>query len=566
MSRARRRILIVGGYGTFGGRLAVMLADEPRATLIVAGRSRDKAVAFCARLPAGADKIAASFDRDGDLDRQLRAIAPDLVVDATGPFQSYGDDPYRLVEACLALGVDYLDLADGSAFVTGIGRFDAAARARNIFILSGVSSFPVLTAAVVRALAHDLARVDTITAGIAPLPYASVGLNVIRAIAFYAGKPVPLIRDGRQAVGYALTETLRYTIAPPGYLPLRSLRFSLVDVPDLQVLPELWPQLRAIWAGAGPVPDILHRMLNGLAWLVRLGLLPSLSPCARFFHAVAGVLRWGENRGGMFVAIAGAGQDGKPVERSWHLVAEGEDGPVIPAMAIAAIVRRGLDGQWPQAGARPATAELELADYDPVFARRAIFTGRREEPPDPATMPLYQHLLGEAWPHLPAALRAMHGFTSEMRAEGVATVERGTGVLSRLLGGLFGFPPAGEDVPVRVSFTARRQAEIWRRDFAGKSFSSVQSEGSGRWARLLAERFGPFRIGLALVLDGGTLRLIVRRWSAFTLPLPLALAPGGEFHESAEDGRFHFHVAIRHRFTGLIVRYRGWLAPLTSAD
>src|SRR5260370_9184192 len=260
-----------------------MLGEEPRGALIGGGRSRGRAVAFGARLPAGADKIAASFDRDGDLDRQLRAIAPDLVVDATGPFQSYGDDPYRLVEACLALGIDYLDLADGSVFVRGIGRFDAAARARNIFILSGVSSFPVLTAAVVRALAHDLARVDTITAGIAPLPYASVGLNVIRAIAGYAGKPVPLIRDGRQAVGYALTETLRYTIAPPGYLPLRSFRFSLVDVPDLPVLPQLWPQLRPTWPGAGPVPDILHRMLTGLPFLARLCPPPSPPPCAHFF-------------------------------------------------------------------------------------------------------------------------------------------------------------------------------------------------------------------------------------------------------------------------------------------
>jgi saccharopine dehydrogenase-like NADP-dependent oxidoreductase len=196
-----QRILIVGGYGTFGGRLALLLADEPRLTLIIAGRSRDKAVAFCARLPAGAERIAAAFDRDGNLDPQLRAVAPDLVVDATGPFQAYGESPYHLVEACLALGIDYLDLADGSAFVEGIGRFDTAARARDIFILSGVSSFPVLTAAVVRALAPDLARIDTITAGIAPLPHANVGLNVIRAIAGYAGKPVQLVRDGRPAVG-----------------------------------------------------------------------------------------------------------------------------------------------------------------------------------------------------------------------------------------------------------------------------------------------------------------------------------------------------------------------------
>jgi hypothetical protein len=561
VSRTRRRILIVGGYGAFGGRLAVLLADEPRVTLIIAGRSREKAAAFCAGLAAGAEKVAAAFDRDADLDPQLRTLAPDVVVDATGPFQSYGEAPYRLVEACVALGVDYLDFADGADFVKGIGRFDAAARRRDIFVLSGVSSFPGLTAAAVRALARDLARVDVITAGVAPLPYASVGLNVIRAIAGYAGKPVPLIRDGRRTVGFALTETMRYTIAPPGRLPLHNLRFSLVDVPDLQLLPEIWRQLRAIWVGAGPVPELLHRALNGCAWLVRLHLLPSLAPFAKFFYAVAEVLRWGENRGGMFVAIAGTSRDGTPVERSWHLVAEGEDGPFVPSMAIAAIVRQGLDGRWPAAGARAATAELELADYAPIFARRAIFTGFRQKQLDPAATSLYERLLGDAWPLLPAALRAMHGVTAALRADGVATVERGTGLLSRLLGVLFGFPRAGTDIPVNVDFTVQHEAEIWRRDFAGRAFSSRQFEGAGRWSGLLAERFGPFTVGLALVVDHDTLRLVVRRFGVFSLPLPLALAPHGKFHESARDGRFHFYVEMRHRFTGLIVRYRGWLVP-----
>ena len=51
----------------------------------------------------------------------------------------------------------------------------------------------------------------------------------------------------------------------PGRLPLHPIRFSLVDVPDLQVLPKLWPGLRSVWMGAGPVPDILHRALSALA-------------------------------------------------------------------------------------------------------------------------------------------------------------------------------------------------------------------------------------------------------------------------------------------------------------
>jgi hypothetical protein len=34
-----------------------------------------------------------------------------------------------------------------------------------------------------------------------------------------------------------------------------------------------------------------------------------------------------------------------PLARSWHLVAEGDDGPFIPAMAAEAIIRGWLSGQ-----------------------------------------------------------------------------------------------------------------------------------------------------------------------------------------------------------------------------
>jgi short subunit dehydrogenase-like uncharacterized protein len=150
------KVLILGGYGTFGGRLAQLLADEDRLTLVIAGRSFAKAQAFCASLRPAATVLPATFDRDGDVERQLRGLAPDIVVDATGPFQSYGADPYRVVRAALALGIRYLDLADGADFVEGIAQFDAQARSRGIFVLAGVSSFPVLTAAVVRMLAQEM--------------------------------------------------------------------------------------------------------------------------------------------------------------------------------------------------------------------------------------------------------------------------------------------------------------------------------------------------------------------------------------------------------------------------
>ena len=77
----------------------------------------------------------------------------------------------------------------------------------------------------------------------------------------------------------------------------------------------------------------------------------------------------------------------------------------------------------------------------------------------------------------------------------------------------------------------------------------------------MCERFGPINVGMALVCEAGRMRLVVRRWSLFGIPMPLALAPRGNAYEFAEEGRFHFHVEIRHPFTGLIVGYRGWLVP-----
>jgi NAD(P)-dependent dehydrogenase (short-subunit alcohol dehydrogenase family) len=119
----RLTVLIFGGYGTFGGRLAGLLAEEERLTIIVAGRSLHQAEAFCAALSARATLTPAAFDREGDVDAQL------------GTSHCRGRErPVRatpiLTRSCARRlrGIDYLDLADGSDFVKG----DVQARGRGV--------------------------------------------------------------------------------------------------------------------------------------------------------------------------------------------------------------------------------------------------------------------------------------------------------------------------------------------------------------------------------------------------------------------------------------------------
>ncbi|MDE0455554.1 MAG: DUF4166 domain-containing protein [Gammaproteobacteria bacterium] len=560
MNDQRLRLLIIGGYGTFGGRLAELLCRERQVSLVIAGRSKSAALAFCHALPPGATREALAVDRDRDVARRIEQVNPDIVVDASGPFQAYGEDAYRVVKVALATRTHYLDLADSPEFVRGIRQFDGKAKEQGLVLLSGVSSFPVLSAAMVRDLANDFGRIDSITGGIAPSPYAGVGYNVIRAIADYAGKGIPIQRQGRRQTAHALLETRRFTISPPGVIPLFQRTFSLVDVPDLQLLADEWPEVKDVWMGAAPEPAILHWLLRRFAGLVRLRLVPSLAPLSRLIHSTANNVRWGEHRGGMFVEVSGEGGDGQIVSRSAHLLAEGHHGLYIPSMAVEAIVRNWLDGRPPRAGARPATAELELSDYRRVFAERPVSIGTRNGTGS-GDQCLHARILDTAWQSVPAVLRAVHGAGPNLTISGTASITRGRGVLARILAWIMRFPAAGENVPVTVNFERHGDYDKWTRDFGGQEFSSTFTVGSGRFEHLLCERFGPLTFGMALVPDADRLNLVMRRWNFLCLPLPGFLVPRGNSCEFEEGDRFHFNVEINLPLAGFVIRYRGSLQP-----
>ena len=76
----------------------------------------------------------------------LKRRQADILINATGPYQA---QDYRLARTCIAAGVHYLDLADAREFVTGIVDLDAEARHAGVLVVSGASTVPGLSAAVV---------------------------------------------------------------------------------------------------------------------------------------------------------------------------------------------------------------------------------------------------------------------------------------------------------------------------------------------------------------------------------------------------------------------------------
>ena len=437
------KVLLIGGYGGFGARITRRLADDGH-DVLVAGRSMAKAAAFCAGDPRLTPMVV---DRGGELAATTIAeCGACIVVDAAGPFQG---SSYAVPRACIAAGVHYCDIADARAFVTGIGSLDADARAAGVAVIAGASSVPALSGAAVRALANGMEDVRAIEMAISASPGATAGAAVTAAILGQIGRPLRLWRHARWTKAYGWQEPRRETFAVPGRAPLRAV-VALADVPDLDLLPDRMTGRPAVIfrAGTGILAQTLSLVAGG--WLVRRGLLRSLSWLARWALQLQRATAWlGDERSAMVVRLFGVAGDCR-VERRWTLVAEKNDGPELPALAVPLVIAR-LDELSP--GTRDAGELLTLADFEPALAGLHVSYAIEERTLPP---PLYARVMGPAFDRLPQPGRAIHDVLRDGGASGRATVKRGRHPLARLVAALVGFPAEGEH-EVHVDFRERER-------------------------------------------------------------------------------------------------------------
>lgn len=360
------RILIVGGYGAFGGRAAERLAREPDLEIVIAGRSAAKAREHAAMLAAGARAriTHATLDATTATEADVRAQAPSVLINASGPFQQ---QDYRLAQACIEAGCHYIDLADARAFVTGIVSLDKAARSANVSVISGASSVPGVSSAAVRRMAGELEQLDEVHIGISPGNSFDPGVATVASIIGQAGKPFLVRSGGRQITAHGWQGLFRYRFSEIG-----ARWMSAVDVPDLDLIPQAYPQLSTARFSAGLEVGMFHLGLWSMSWLARAGLVRDLTSIAGPLLALKRRMSaLGSDTGGMFVRVVGRDHHGARRTLVWHLIARSGDGPYVPAMAAVILAKRLVAGQRLEAGAMPcfglftlAEFEVEVADLD----------------------------------------------------------------------------------------------------------------------------------------------------------------------------------------------------------
>ena len=357
MSR-RVRVLVLGATGVFGSRLSERLTRQPSLDLIVASRHGDRAESLAERLPAGAPDVTVrgrEIRIESGLEQAFASLRPEIVVHAAGPFQ--GQD-YRVVEASLAVGAHYVDLADSTKFVTGFDRMDARARAARRLAVTGASSVPGLSSTVVDSLVGSFRSVDEIDIAISLGNRAPRGRAVVEATLSYAGQPIPAWRDGAE-IGAFGWQGLRRRSLPD----LGPRWYCDCDVPDLSLFPRRY-HAKHVRFGAGLELSVLHLGLWGLAGLARVGLLPNLRRFAAPAHHLAGWFeRFGSDRGGMYIRVNGLDHDGQAVIRTWSLVAEAGDGPYVPILPATVLVRKLADHSLRRCGAIPCLGLFSLQEF-----------------------------------------------------------------------------------------------------------------------------------------------------------------------------------------------------------
>ncbi len=352
------RVLVIGGYGNFGGYIARSLEDEADLRLLIGGRSVEKARTFAAALNAFHLAEGHAVDINGDLATALEHIAPDIVIHTTGPFQTQDQ---RVARACIARGCHYLDLADARDFVATIDGLDAEAKAKNVLVVSGASSVPCLTAAVIDAYLPAFKRLEAVDYGISAAQHTNRGLATTAAVLSYVGKPISTLRGGKMKTVYGWEDT--HAEHYPG---LGWRLFGNCDVPDLTLFPERYPTLKSMRFAAGHELFLLHIGTRMLGALARWGLVGSLDNHAKGLLRLAFLFdRFGSGQSGFHMILSGVGQDGGPLERRFIIVARSGHGPFIPCMPAIIMTRRLARGEVTQRGAMPC---LDLVDLDSYLA------------------------------------------------------------------------------------------------------------------------------------------------------------------------------------------------------
>ncbi len=154
----RSDILVVGGYGVVGRRIAAHLAPQFPGRVVIAGRDEYRARLLCDAVGHGARSRRIDIDDSTSVDAGLDEVDTVMVCVA--------QREQHLLRAAVARGTAYTDLAPGLAFWRDARAMDAEARRTGACILLGAGVSPGLSNLMARRLRDILGSIERVETSI----------------------------------------------------------------------------------------------------------------------------------------------------------------------------------------------------------------------------------------------------------------------------------------------------------------------------------------------------------------------------------------------------------------
>nr|WP_314567341.1 saccharopine dehydrogenase [uncultured Pseudomonas sp.] len=351
------KVMVIGGYGNFGSIVCRHLAVAPGIELVLSGRDPLKLQRKLDELNAQSGNFCEGWCGDAmgaGFAGVLQSRNIGLVVHTGGPFQGQS---YAVALSCIEAGVNYCDLSDCRTFVNGVGVLDAQARQAGVAILTGCSSVPTLSSAIIDQYRYRFTRIESIEHGIsssAKMP----GLSTVEGVLAYAGKPIKQLRNGQ------VHEVLGWQDLTLRKLPQLGTRvLANVDVPDMDIFAGRYgAHTLSFKAGAGLKLGGVANYL--LAQALRMGIVRDhVTWAARLHRLGTWFERLGDGKSAMYIDVRGLGADGQPLSLAVQLTALNDKGPEIPSCAAVALAIKLAQGYVPEPGARPCVGEISVDEY-----------------------------------------------------------------------------------------------------------------------------------------------------------------------------------------------------------
>ena len=254
----------------------------------------------------------------------MKILKPMIVINTCGPFQNAN---YLVVNCCIKQGVHYIDIADGRDFVSKISELDGLAKQTNSILISGTSTVPCLSSAVLEEYKDEFSQIDSLIYGIIPGQKTSRGLATVRSILDYLGKPLKSFTSNNK-IYYGWQDIYKQK-----YRVLGKRWMANCDIADLDIFPKQY-NIRSIQFSAGMENSFLHLSIWILGWLKRFGLPIKLENHANFLLRLSNLFNiFSTADGGIHMIIKGKNKSNKMHERKWFIIAKNGSGPYIPSVA-----------------------------------------------------------------------------------------------------------------------------------------------------------------------------------------------------------------------------------------